>query len=77
MSCISNSFIVRVIAQESLLPLWNLGNLDQRVSGIVNTCMLFKDLGPIIGLEILKCQIYFHLKGKKGGFSNVLMSLFL
>lgn len=55
---------LRVIAQESLIPLWNLGNLDQCVSGIENTCTLFKDLGFITSLEIFKYLTCFHLKGR-------------
>ena len=50
MSYISNGFRGRVMAQESLLPLWNPGNLDQGGKAIENTCRLFTDLGLTTGL---------------------------
>lgn len=45
MSCISDGFRGRVIAQEAPLPLWNPGNVDRCASAIENTWTLVKDWG--------------------------------
>lgn len=61
MSCISDGFRGRVIAQEAPLPLWNPGNVDRCASAIENTWTLVKDWGLSVGLEVFKYLIYFHL----------------